>query len=230
MSLLISNPKKRGILCVDDDISVRDSMRIILLGKGYSNFHEASNGIEALSKLREIGPEIYLILLDLRMPEMDGMSFFKHLINFQDYPIGVIIITAYGSPDLSHEFYSTGTENVVPVTFVAKPFDSRGLLIDIERSMEQIYNRRLNSLDLRMRLVYDHLLNGEKKFDEFSKSLHDHLLNIEKRIDEVSKKHASFLSQLGLDLIRAIIIACAIVAILYLGLGDFLKRILSLVG
>ena len=60
------------ILIVDDDESIRQIVRICLTDEGYEVF-EASNGQVALNTLNELTPD--LILLDLRMPVMDGWEF-----------------------------------------------------------------------------------------------------------------------------------------------------------
>src|ERR1700686_2905857 len=60
------------ILIVDDDESIRQIVRICLTDEGYEVF-EAQNGQVALNTLNELTPD--LILLDLRMPVMDGWEF-----------------------------------------------------------------------------------------------------------------------------------------------------------
>jgi two-component system chemotaxis response regulator CheY len=60
------------ILIVDDDESIRQIVRICLTDEGYE-VYEAPNGQVALNTLRELTPS--LILLDLRMPVMDGWEF-----------------------------------------------------------------------------------------------------------------------------------------------------------
>ena len=62
------------ILIVDDDESIRQIVRICLSDEGYEVF-EAPNGQVALNTLGEFTPD--LILLDLRMPVMDGWEFAK---------------------------------------------------------------------------------------------------------------------------------------------------------
>ena|SRR3984893_17476866 len=62
------------ILIVDDDESIRQIVRICLTDEGYEVF-EAPNGQVALNTLGEFMPD--LILLDLRMPVMDGWEFAK---------------------------------------------------------------------------------------------------------------------------------------------------------
>jgi two-component system, chemotaxis family, chemotaxis protein CheY len=62
------------ILIVDDDESIRQIVRICLTDEGYEVF-EAPNGQVALNTLDQFTPD--LILLDLRMPVMDGWEFAK---------------------------------------------------------------------------------------------------------------------------------------------------------
>jgi CheY-like chemotaxis protein len=61
------------VLVVDDDTAIRESVAEILRDEGYA-VQEASNGQEALDRLRAEGPPC-LILLDLMMPIMDGFQF-----------------------------------------------------------------------------------------------------------------------------------------------------------
>jgi len=59
------------ILLVEDDVDVREMMRLVLEGRGYA-VREASNGLEALELLRQDRPQ--LMILDLIMPVMDGWA------------------------------------------------------------------------------------------------------------------------------------------------------------
>jgi CheY-like chemotaxis protein len=65
----------KKILIVDDDAINRKLLSVTLQKTGYEVI-EAENGVEALSKLT---PEISLILLDLKMPVMDGIQFMEEL-------------------------------------------------------------------------------------------------------------------------------------------------------
>jgi CheY-like chemotaxis protein len=63
-----------SILIVDDDISIRNMLRLFLSHNGYA-VAEASNGAEALDMLRQTSRLPHLILLDLMMPVMNGVEF-----------------------------------------------------------------------------------------------------------------------------------------------------------
>ena len=60
-----------GILVVDDDPDIRDSLREVLEDEGY-DVASVGNGREALDYLKQASPRPWVILLDLMMPVMDG--------------------------------------------------------------------------------------------------------------------------------------------------------------
>lgn len=64
-----------GILIVDDSLSMRRIVKKFLLNNEFSNFYEAEDGEQALSILRNDG--IDLIISDLNMPVMDGLTFLE---------------------------------------------------------------------------------------------------------------------------------------------------------
>ncbi len=67
--------KDTPILLVDDSIAMRQTLKSVLLGLGFGNLQTASNGIEALTKIRasvDSEAAFKLIFLDWNMPEMDG--------------------------------------------------------------------------------------------------------------------------------------------------------------
>lgn len=59
-----------GVLVVDDDTDIRETLRLALEDEGYS-VHEAEDGVIALRTLRE-SPRPFVVLLDLMMPRLDG--------------------------------------------------------------------------------------------------------------------------------------------------------------
>jgi CheY-like chemotaxis protein len=84
------------ILIVDDDKDIRDSVAEVLEDEGYHVSH-ASNGAEALSRLRAAGVPC-VIILDLMMPIMDGWQFrTEQLQDPQLSDIPVIVLSADGN-------------------------------------------------------------------------------------------------------------------------------------
>ncbi|MDH3333061.1 MAG: LytTR family DNA-binding domain-containing protein [Gammaproteobacteria bacterium] len=81
------------VLIVDDEQPARDRLRQILADEdGYDVVGEAGNGIEALDVAGRVSPDI--VLLDIRMPGMDGIETAHHL-NSMDTPPAVVFTTAY---------------------------------------------------------------------------------------------------------------------------------------
>jgi CheY-like chemotaxis protein len=66
-------PDSRTVLVVDDNPDIRVALTDILEDEGYGVMH-ATNGLEALDKLRTDAPRPCVILLDLMMPKMDGAA------------------------------------------------------------------------------------------------------------------------------------------------------------
>lgn len=103
----------RSVLIVDDEKNIRLTLSIALEPLGLET-DDAVNGEEALQKLRE--REYGLILLDLRMPGMDGMEVLR-LVRETRPDIRVIIITAHGAVESAVEAMKLGA-----VDFIQKPF------------------------------------------------------------------------------------------------------------
>jgi len=115
------------VLIVDDDVNARKWMRTAL--KDY-DLLEAENGIEAIKLLHEVQPD--LILLDLRMPEMNGLMVLDE-INKMGKNLRCIMITAEGTVDLAVESLKKGA-----IDFVQKPCDLFVLKHTVNKALEHI--------------------------------------------------------------------------------------------
>jgi two-component system, response regulator, stage 0 sporulation protein F len=99
----LSKTGKR-ILLVDDEENARTALARILAREGYE-ITSAGNGLEALEQLKISSFD--LVVTDINMPEMNGMSFLRELNSL--YPgINVIMITAYGEVESYIEAMSLG--------------------------------------------------------------------------------------------------------------------------
>jgi DNA-binding NtrC family response regulator len=105
--------KEKPVLVVDDEKNIRLTLSQALESLGLES-DTATNGEEALDKLTK--KEFGLILLDLKMPGMDGMEVLRQLRTIRP-DIRVIIITAYGTVESAVEAIKLGA-----VDFVQKPF------------------------------------------------------------------------------------------------------------
>jgi CheY-like chemotaxis protein len=108
--------EKKPILVVDDEKNIRLTLSQSLESLGFP-IQTAVNGEEALKKLEEA--EFGLLLLDLKMPGMDGMEVL-HRVRDRWPAIPVIIITAYGTIEFAVDAMKLGA-----VDFIQKPFSPR---------------------------------------------------------------------------------------------------------
>ncbi len=122
--------KSRGIykmsfkvLVVDDSSFVRMMIRQFLVHLGYTNILEAKNGFEAVEFYKENKPA--LTILDVTMPELDGLSALKEIISF-DPTAKVIMCSAISQELVVREALALGA-----IDFVPKPFrlDELGKII-----------------------------------------------------------------------------------------------------
>ena len=91
------NMRERVVLLVDDERSLREFVKAILHKEGFQTI-EAGDGIEALNLVQEFGKDIALLLTDIRMPRMDGVSLAESVRElFPRMP--VLFISAYPDPD-----------------------------------------------------------------------------------------------------------------------------------
>jgi len=91
--------KIKDILLVDDDRVAAAFIEDILVKEGYSVRH-VRDGKEALDKAKQVEPD--LILLDIRMPKMDGITVAKKIREFNK-GAKIIFLTGFQSPELSKE-------------------------------------------------------------------------------------------------------------------------------
>jgi DNA-binding response OmpR family regulator len=102
------------LLLVDDETAVLDVLSEYFLGQGYK-VDVAAGGVAALSAVRSRRPD--LVLLDIRMPEMDGVEVLRRL-RALDATLPVVMVTANADVDLARETLHLGA-----LDYVAKPFD-----------------------------------------------------------------------------------------------------------
>ena len=221
--MLVENPKQRGILIVDDDLGICSLLEGMLTEEGQELVLTARDGTEAVSILASRGEEIYLVLLDLVMPNLDGLGVMKHLANVHCYPVGIIVITGYASLERMRAFYETGTETVVASSFMHKPFDAKDLLIEINDTLERIHLKRLQQIDMSSENLFHRLLSIERQLAHATEALP----KIEEKLSQLSRNQRGFLSELGMELLRAIVIAFAVIAIIYLGVGNLIRNIIQ---
>lgn len=142
---MIEDPKKRGILIVDDEEFFTDCVRMALTTRGYETILIADCGTAALNALSSRGHEIYAVLLDLLMPDINGLEVMARLAQSHRFPVGVIAVTADGRLESEMRFMGHGSENVIPAMYCRKPLSLSSLCSRIERVLEQIHDRRMGA-------------------------------------------------------------------------------------
>lgn len=115
------------ILLIDDDQILRESFELLLRDEGY-DVATAASGSEALELLATITPQC--IVMDIRMPGMDGLTTLKAMREGGDCP-PVLIMTAYGTTDTAIEAMKLGAFD-----YILKPFEIPRVLELVARAVE----------------------------------------------------------------------------------------------
>lgn len=118
------------LLVVEDEKNLRIVISMLLKQKGYK-VTEASNGLDALHKLVELhnysDNPIQLIVLDIQMPELNGLEMIDWLKN-EGFNIPVVAISGYGNNDLIAELNCRGC-----LDYLNKPFVPEQILSKIDK-------------------------------------------------------------------------------------------------
>lgn len=116
-----------NILICDDERDIMSALKIYLVNKEY-RLYEAFNGREALELIRE--NEFHLILLDIMMPEMDGMETLTELR--KEYHIPVIFLTAKGEDTDKVLGLNLGADD-----YITKPFNPVELMARVRSQLRR---------------------------------------------------------------------------------------------
>ncbi|WP_010278512.1 response regulator [Paenibacillus senegalensis] len=117
---------KKKLLIVDDQNGIRVLLVEVFNSEGYQTF-QASNGKLALEIVTKEAPD--LVLLDMKIPGMDGLDILKHIKQI-DSSIKVIMMTAYGELDMIKEATDLGA-----LMHFTKPFDIDELRVAVNSQM-----------------------------------------------------------------------------------------------
>jgi DNA-binding NtrC family response regulator len=120
--------EQRRILIIDDQESIRKSLKLALEREGYL-VETAENGREAIRKSKQ---EFYnMALVDLRLPDMDGIELLTKMRETAPKMVK-IIITGYPSLENSIEAVNRGADG-----YVIKPYTMEGLLLKIKEQLQK---------------------------------------------------------------------------------------------
>ncbi len=116
-----------NILIADDLSFMRMIQKEILTERGYTIAGEASDGLEAVQKYKELHPD--LVLLDITMPNMNGLEAMRKIFSI-DPKARVIMCSALGQQNLIVEAIKAGVKD-----FIVKPFKPERILSAIEKAL-----------------------------------------------------------------------------------------------
>ena len=113
------------IMICDDAAFMRMMIKDILVKNGYNIAGEAENGVKAVEKYQETKPD--LVLMDITMPEMDGIQALKK-IKAIDANASVVMCSAMGQQAMVIEAIQSGAKD-----FIVKPFQAERVLEAVKK-------------------------------------------------------------------------------------------------
>jgi len=142
------------VFVLDDDISVRESLELLIRAAGW----EPRLFATAAEFLAELPPALpSCLVLDMALPDLDGLDVQKRIAGRQDMP--VIVITGYGSVAMTVEAMKAGAAE-----FLTKPFPDGVLLDAIASALEKSRHAlELQAADQELRRCYRSLTRRERE-------------------------------------------------------------------
>jgi two-component system, response regulator PdtaR len=136
MTMLLDKVKQKEVravtharvLIADDESIIRMDLREMLAALGYNVVGEAGDGRQAVNLARELKPD--LVIMDIKMPEMDGIAAAKVLTEERIAP--VLLLTAYSQHELVQ-----GAREAGVVGYIVKPFRQDELMPAIEVALSR---------------------------------------------------------------------------------------------
>ncbi len=115
----------KNILIVDDAAFMRMMIKDILSKNGYEVVGEAENGAKAIERYKELNPD--LVIMDITMPEVDGIAAVKEIKNV-DNDAKVIMCSAMGQQAMVIESIQAGARD-----FIVKPFQAERVIEAVKK-------------------------------------------------------------------------------------------------
>jgi len=117
---------KKKILICDDQVNIRESYKLILENDYDLVF--AANGQDVLLYLTESTPD--LIIMDIKMPKMDGLTTLKELQKIRPN-LPVLIVTGYDSVEMATMATQSGAAD-----YIVKPFEPEQILKSVQKVLQ----------------------------------------------------------------------------------------------
>lgn len=168
------------VLIADDQELIRESLRIVLDSKEeISVVGTAQNGQEVMQKIREVKPDV--ILMDIRMPKMDGVQCTK-IIKENEPEIKIIILTTFDDDEYVYNALRYG----------ASGYMLKGVSMDeLENAIKTVYSgRAMINPDIATKVL--------KLFSEMAQSESNDTIQVDKNaVEELTKTEWKIIAEVG---------------------------------
>jgi len=155
------------ILIVDDDKDLQKTLSYILKTEGYKVF-SAENGKQAMTEIQNKLPNI--VLLDIRLPDMNGMQVLGKLKKtIPEYDGSIIMLTAYGDIKGAIKAMKLGAFD-----YLTKPFDNEELIITIKKALHtQLLSEEVKTLkkQLHEKISFENLMGKSTQIKKILKQI-----------------------------------------------------------
>lgn len=117
----------KKVLLVDDSQFMRNILKNILINDGFEICGEASNGLEGISKYKELNPD--LVMMDIIMDNMNGITSLKKIKEY-DKNANIVMCTSMGQKPMILESIKYGAKD-----FIVKPFRASQITEVVTRNL-----------------------------------------------------------------------------------------------
>ncbi len=211
---------------VDDEPLVSDMIALTLEAVGFSSIYRATTISQCLEMLADLGDSVYVVLLDLRLPDGFGLTVMEYLANTHQNIVGIVVITAHPDVESVRQFFELGTDSVLPIHYETKPLTKNLLAEHVTRAARLVEAKRNRQAAMIQDRIWDLLRSLDARIDAQAQQL-SRLPQMDERLTDIERRVPTFLRQLGMDLIRLAVIALAVLGLLYFGVGTFIANIID---
>jgi putative two-component system response regulator len=188
------NLESARILIVDDEKAYVQLLQRFLESAGYKNVRTTTNPHEVPDLVESFKPD--LILLDLRMPEMDGIEVMKQLEPItSSFYLPILVLTGDITEDAKRRSLSSGARD-----FLNKPFD----LTEVRLRIENLLETRFLHLELRRQneMLEEHVLERTRELEEVRLEILERLSLASDYRDDATGRHTKRVSDLSAQIGR----------------------------
>lgn len=118
------------VVIADDEGIIRMGLKDMVKAAGHKVIATARNGLEAIEMVKQFDPDI--LLLDIKMPELDGLSVARRLTT--EHPLPIVMLTAYSQK----EFIDQATKTLV-MDYLVKPVDEAKIAPCLELAVSRFH-------------------------------------------------------------------------------------------